>query len=460
MKWVEVVHTKSKGRCVVACRNIPAGTVILTEAPLACVPRTESTLSGVRIDNGPYKLSPIECSLQHNAATRGLRGFDSVILASRLLQSSKVHDIYSRLVYHPSNFSGTNYDNLMASAQILQRLLQHSSKTVSVEACATALQKLSANAFTMVDDDFTTCGIAIYGEASAINHSCLPTAMQRFTPSGDLQILVVRPLRAGQEVTIAYFDPTIPRARRQKQALSSYGFYCLCPRCAGSGEGLEAFDGFRCSRCGIGAMAADHHYGQLSYEQWLLGASSLEEPIEVNSEEEEMWHFAKQKLRSAGDVLRCEHCDASESISALQARCDKLRNLLSRLPRRWEETAALAQALLLPSSRSLEHCLERCAAAAMELPLHANTSRIFLQLFVCIARRQSLIHPLSVVAFLRAAECAASASGASTASVSKQFAQAFPSMQRAVNILYGPEHPLTVHLDRLHYHFLSTSSTH
>ncbi|EJF61803.1 SET domain-containing protein [Dichomitus squalens LYAD-421 SS1] len=68
---------------------------------------------------------------------------------------------------------------------------------------------------------------------SRINHSCSPNAAYRFDLAAfAFEVRALFPIRPGEQVSIAYTDPALPRAARQHALLSSYGFTCACPACS------------------------------------------------------------------------------------------------------------------------------------------------------------------------------------------------------------------------------------
>ncbi|KAG5190422.1 hypothetical protein JKP88DRAFT_347596 [Tribonema minus] len=82
---------------------------------------------------------------------------------------------------------------------------------------------------------------ALYLLPSLINHSCLPNAAQVFV-GNTLVITAARPIMAGEEVTIQYFD--VLTTLQERQRMSGDAFTCACERCrfeARLGSLAEAF---------------------------------------------------------------------------------------------------------------------------------------------------------------------------------------------------------------------------
>ena len=57
-------------------------------------------------------------------------------------------------------------------------------------------------------------GLGIYPLGSLLNHACNPNAIQSFD-GRELRFRVIRPIRAGQEITVPYMDLAMTRAERR-----------------------------------------------------------------------------------------------------------------------------------------------------------------------------------------------------------------------------------------------------
>ena len=82
-----------------------------------------------------------------------------------------------------------------------------------------------------------------------ISHSCNPSARPSFSSgTSELHLIATRPLKKGDEVTVAYVDVTQPepesildaRRRRRTELARGWRFACGCKRCAE--EGVDASD--------------------------------------------------------------------------------------------------------------------------------------------------------------------------------------------------------------------------
>lgn len=76
-----------------------------------------------------------------------------------------------------------------------------------------------------------------FPEVGKTNHDCRPNAAYYVDQSTLMHITTaVRPIKAGEEITITYLDPLAHRADRQERAQSHWGFGCTCPHCSATAE--------------------------------------------------------------------------------------------------------------------------------------------------------------------------------------------------------------------------------
>ncbi|KAK5631124.1 hypothetical protein RRF57_006839 [Xylaria bambusicola] len=78
---------------------------------------------------------------------------------------------------------------------------------------------------------------------SRINHSCRPNCVYYFDSNTFSQnVVAVRDIQPGEELSIAYIDPVLPQSERQKR-LKSWGFECSCERCSVNATQVAESDG-------------------------------------------------------------------------------------------------------------------------------------------------------------------------------------------------------------------------
>ncbi|KKY31872.1 putative het domain protein [Diaporthe ampelina] len=103
--------------------------------------------------------------------------------------------------------------------------------------------RLTTNAFRLDlgGDDGQHYGA--FPEVGKTNHDCRPNAAYHVDQSTLMHITTaVRPVKAGEEITITYLDPLAPRADRQERAQSHWGFGCTCPHCSATADEVAESD--------------------------------------------------------------------------------------------------------------------------------------------------------------------------------------------------------------------------
>lgn len=83
----------------------------------------------------------------------------------------------------------------------------------------------------------------VFPEISRLNHDCRPNADYYFDPETMTQhVHVVRPIAAGEEITISYIEPVMTREKRHKRISSAWHFDCDCSTCTQNAELIAAAD--------------------------------------------------------------------------------------------------------------------------------------------------------------------------------------------------------------------------
>uniref|UniRef100_A0A0D9VPZ8 SET domain-containing protein n=1 Tax=Leersia perrieri TaxID=77586 RepID=A0A0D9VPZ8_9ORYZ len=100
-------------------------------------------------------------------------------------------------------------------------------------------EEASPSANLLGSNGVVNCGVGLWILPAFINHSCHPNA--RRTHAGDHAIVhASRDIKAGEEITFAYFDVLTPLIKR-REAARAWGFECHCDRCvfeAGGGDAV------------------------------------------------------------------------------------------------------------------------------------------------------------------------------------------------------------------------------
>ena len=97
-------------------------------------------------------------------------------------------------------------------------------------------------------------GFGLYRLLAKANHDCEPSCEAQAFNMADhtMDLTARRPLRAGEELTIMYVDPKLPRSERRRRLASNYFFHCSCGRC----ERERDSEGCSAAGCAAGEQAA------------------------------------------------------------------------------------------------------------------------------------------------------------------------------------------------------------
>ncbi|BDA42915.1 probable histone-lysine N-methyltransferase Smyd1 at C-terminar half [Coccomyxa sp. Obi] len=77
----------------------------------------------------------------------------------------------------------------------------------------------------------TDSALGLYPALSMLNHSCLPNCV--FASCGtDMQVRAIRPVAAGEQLTVAYINLMEPRSIRARLLMETKHFACACERCS------------------------------------------------------------------------------------------------------------------------------------------------------------------------------------------------------------------------------------
>ncbi|KAI1340959.1 SET domain-containing protein [Xylariaceae sp. FL0016] len=99
------------------------------------------------------------------------------------------------------------------------------------------------NSYTSGMHDGVSTFRSLYSIVSRINHSCRPNLAYYFDSSTFTHnVIAVRTIEAGEELTVSYIDPFLTHAQRQALLHSTWGFHCACDRCSASASQTAASD--------------------------------------------------------------------------------------------------------------------------------------------------------------------------------------------------------------------------
>ncbi|KAJ7083543.1 hypothetical protein C8R44DRAFT_651994 [Mycena epipterygia] len=113
----------------------------------------------------------------------------------------------------------------------------------------------------------------IFLNISRCNHSCGPNAKWQWDPASfSLSLVALRPIQAGQEITVAYVTPTLSRSERRTRLKAMYNFSCRCEFCARPEAVISKSDAARAELHTLEASLP-------SFEKWCLDATMADHAL-------------------------------------------------------------------------------------------------------------------------------------------------------------------------------------
>uniref|UniRef100_A0A8D9BF04 Protein msta, isoform A n=1 Tax=Cacopsylla melanoneura TaxID=428564 RepID=A0A8D9BF04_9HEMI len=88
--------------------------------------------------------------------------------------------------------------------------------------------------------------MAIFDRTSLVEHSCFPNLYKSFTNSGQVLLRAMKPIAAGDHLSICYTDPLWGTINRRHHLEESKYFTCQCDRCRDPTEFNTMYDGVKC----------------------------------------------------------------------------------------------------------------------------------------------------------------------------------------------------------------------
>ncbi|CAH1996051.1 unnamed protein product [Acanthoscelides obtectus] len=88
--------------------------------------------------------------------------------------------------------------------------------------------------------------IALYDQASLLEHNCSPNCSKSFTDKGYILISAGKPIKKDEHISICYTDPLWGTPNRRQHLWDSKYFWCECHRCKDKTEFGTYFSALRC----------------------------------------------------------------------------------------------------------------------------------------------------------------------------------------------------------------------
>jgi len=239
------------GKYVVAVEDIPAGQLVIKEAPVFIGPARVAGRECVGCGQGGHLESCASCGLylcqQCLPMTRSLHSIECSLLcqvaALTMAQDRGVNTLVSvarLLLCHGWDHLEGNVDARVGSAAwddietgvvpvLCKARGRDGSLLFSKEYVHLAAGVLDTNCFEYKPGGGVVLR-GLYSQAARINNSCVPNCTKEFSGRG-IEIHTSRLVHAGEELTICYTGLLLPTQARQEIFRQTKHFQCCCPRC-------------------------------------------------------------------------------------------------------------------------------------------------------------------------------------------------------------------------------------
>lgn len=82
------------------------------------------------------------------------------------------------------------------------------------------------------DKDHHTSLRGLYPMGALLNHACVPNTRHHYDSQQQLYVIAVRPISAGEEITMTYIDLFWDTILRRQVLSITKNFFCRCSRCS------------------------------------------------------------------------------------------------------------------------------------------------------------------------------------------------------------------------------------
>ncbi|XP_021915499.1 protein msta isoform X2 [Zootermopsis nevadensis] len=341
-KPFKVADNKALGRHLIATRDIKVGEVILDEQPLVAGPSQVTPpvcLGCYRILTEQSACACLDCGWpmcsEDCARTPAHRAECDI---TKLKKGSKVtvrnflqpHPIYQCVTTLRCLYLRDSDPVKWERLQSLESHCEERKKTRRYEDDRVTVAQFLRHFFHLQDFEqeeiLRVCGIlqvnghevpvtdpphvAVYDQASLLEHSCRPNCSKSFTPDGGLIIHALEPILKGQHLSICYTDALWGTANRRHHLAETKFFWCRCVRCADPTEFGTYFSAVRClSKTCDGYLVPENSLledSDLGTTIWRCGRCSVSETAPRVLSVLERVGSALSSMQK-GDPRVCEH---------------------------------------------------------------------------------------------------------------------------------------------------------
>eukprot|EP00927_Polykrikos_kofoidii_P057247 TRINITY_DN51367_c0_g1_i1.p1 TRINITY_DN51367_c0_g1~~TRINITY_DN51367_c0_g1_i1.p1 ORF type:complete len:422 (-),score=87.92 TRINITY_DN51367_c0_g1_i1:106-1371(-) len=304
------------GRCLVAARDLSAGTLVFSERPVV-----KASVRSVDSTSKQWKEGPAQAAAI--AILRTMRNETTPVPEIEALRLLQVPDLQEEGAAAFQAAVRNLWQQLQPGGAVAEEGLNPPKEDVE---WALGVASVNAHSTNVGSEGGAAVGLL----ASMMPHSCCPSAYLQILDDlegSPMRLRCVHDVLAGEVLSVSYVVVYEPTHVRQSQLLAQHGFECTCCRCSVDPELVRAFV---CPACGDGPCSPAHPLGSCRQ----LKCEECEELMELDE-----LGWAELEKAEACPVV-CQEC-----VSVLHPFHHKLHNMyrrnISMLP-----VEALAQWLL------------------------------------------------------------------------------------------------------------------
>ncbi|OXA58556.1 SET domain-containing protein SmydA-8 isoform X2 [Folsomia candida] len=277
------------GRYLVAARDLPQGTIVLTESPLVVGPKRTTypvclgchqrvdcsyhcSKCGFPVCNESCENNPNhsenECPIFQKGHSIGSRitdptschpAYEAVTPLRCILLRSRDPAKWARLntMEHHNEYRSTLttlWNRNEVNTLKLIREWYKMKDEYDAETIHTCIGFVDVNCFEIKYQNIEICGL--YPETSLMGHDCVPNTVHATTtgPSFRMIVRTSLPIRKGEIISTSYVDALKTTTRRRKFLKNTKYFDCFCPRCKDPTEFGTFLSAMKCGQCSSGYL--------------------------------------------------------------------------------------------------------------------------------------------------------------------------------------------------------------
>ncbi|KAF7388166.1 hypothetical protein HZH66_010933 [Vespula vulgaris] len=237
-----VGYSSFEGRGLFATRDIEAGELIFVDNALLLSPRNSEKYLPL------CKHMDHECEylrkLEPTCGTTWSMDLLRALLAVRAISlDDEQRDVLAIFQCHQN----LNND---CEVTLLRSNVKNAPKVKEIDFMMMVSGIFNTNSFETIvvqDKDHYTSLRGLYPMGALLNHACVPNTRHHYDSQQQLYVIAVRPISAGEEITMTYIDLFWDTILRRQVLSITKNFFCRCSRCSDPAEHGSLLNALYCA---------------------------------------------------------------------------------------------------------------------------------------------------------------------------------------------------------------------